>query len=40
MIKFGSRVDVLLQPGAVLNVKVGDRTVAGETVLARLTPNG
>ncbi len=40
MIKFGSRVDVLLQPGAVINVKVGDKTVAGETVLARLTPNG
>lgn len=40
MIKFGSRVDVLLQPGAVINVKIGDKTVAGETVLARLTPNG
>jgi phosphatidylserine decarboxylase len=40
MIKFGSRVDVLLQPGAVINVKLGDKTVAGETVLARLTPNG
>jgi phosphatidylserine decarboxylase len=40
MIKFGSRVDVLLKPGTVINVKVGDKTVAGETVLARLTPNG
>ncbi len=40
MIKFGSRVDVLLQPGAAINVKIGDKTVAGETVLARLTPNG
>jgi phosphatidylserine decarboxylase len=40
MIKFGSRVDVLLQPGAAINVKIGDKAVAGETVLARLTPNG
>ncbi|MBK7258205.1 MAG: phosphatidylserine decarboxylase [Ignavibacteriae bacterium] len=30
MIKFGSRVDVLLQPGAAINVKIGDKTVAGK----------
>jgi phosphatidylserine decarboxylase len=40
MIKFGSRLDVLMQPGAAINVKLGDKTVAGETILARLTPNG
>jgi phosphatidylserine decarboxylase len=34
MIKFGSRVDIFLPPGTKINVKVGDRTVAGETVLA------
>ena len=34
MIKFGSRVDVFVPEDAVLNVKVGDITVAGETVLA------
>jgi phosphatidylserine decarboxylase len=34
MIKFGSRVDVLVPTDAVVRVKIGDRTVAGETVLA------
>jgi len=34
MIKFGSRVDVILPRTLQLKVKVGDRTVAGETVLA------
>ena len=34
MIKFGSRVDVFVPVDAVLKVKVGDSTVAGETVLA------
>ncbi|MGA9116483.1 MAG: phosphatidylserine decarboxylase family protein [Bacteroidota bacterium] len=33
MIKFGSRVDVLLPPGVAVQVRVGDRTVAGETIL-------
>jgi phosphatidylserine decarboxylase len=36
MIKFGSRVDVLLPPSAAVAVRVNDRAVAGETVLARL----
>jgi len=34
MIKFGSRVDVLIPKRADLKVKAGDTTVAGETVLA------
>ena len=34
MIKFGSRVDIYMPRDAKINAKVGDRTVAGETVLA------
>jgi phosphatidylserine decarboxylase len=34
MVKFGSRVDVLLPVSAVVRVRVGDVSVAGETVLA------
>jgi phosphatidylserine decarboxylase len=34
MIKFGSRVDIFLPPDAKTTIKVGDRTIAGETVLA------
>jgi phosphatidylserine decarboxylase len=34
MIKFGSRVDVFVPTSALLNVREGDVTVAGETVLA------
>lgn len=33
MIKFGSRVDIFLSPACQLNVKVGDKTVAGKSVL-------
>jgi phosphatidylserine decarboxylase len=36
LIRFGSRVDVDLPDGAVPAVRVGDRVVAGETVLARV----
>lgn len=36
LIRFGSRVDVYLPPGVGAAVKVGDRSVAGETVLAAL----
>lgn len=36
MIKFGSRVDVFVPANAAVRVKVGDRAVAGETVLAEL----
>lgn len=36
MIRFGSRVDVLVPAGAEVKVKVGEKTVAGETVLAAM----
>jgi phosphatidylserine decarboxylase len=36
LIKFGSRVDVLLDHGAAVQVKVGDRVKGGATVLALL----
>ena len=36
LMKFGSRMDVFLPPGAELNVAVGERVVGGETVLAVL----
>ena len=34
MIKFGSRVDVLFQKGLHVRVQCGNKTVAGETILA------
>ena len=34
MIKFGSRVDVFLPPSSDVKVRVDERTVAGETILA------
>ena len=34
MIRFGSRVDVIVPEGSQVRVKVGDRAVAGETILA------
>jgi phosphatidylserine decarboxylase len=36
LIRFGSRVDVYLPAGSEVLVKIGDRCVAGETILARL----
>jgi phosphatidylserine decarboxylase len=36
LIKFGSRVDVLLDASATLHVKVGDRVKGGSSVLAYL----
>jgi phosphatidylserine decarboxylase len=36
MIKFGSRVDVFVPAMAAVRVKLGDQTVAGETILAEL----
>ncbi len=38
LIKFGSRVDVLLDASARVNVKVGDRVKGGASVLAYLQP--
>jgi len=38
LMKFGSRMDVFLPPDAELLTQVGHTVVAGETVLARLTP--
>jgi phosphatidylserine decarboxylase len=38
MIKFGSRVDVLVAPTAVWCVKVGDRVRAGSSILGTTTP--
>lgn len=35
MIRFGSRVDVYLPEGAVVDVAIDQRTLAGETVVAR-----
>ena len=35
LIRFGSRVDLILKPGVEVTVKVGDRVSAGETVMAR-----
>ncbi len=40
MIKFGSRVDVILPRSVSVRVKAGDRTVAGETVLAHFSTAG
>jgi phosphatidylserine decarboxylase len=39
LIKFGSRVDVLLPAEAVLRVKVGDKVQGGASVLAAM-PDG
>jgi phosphatidylserine decarboxylase len=36
LIKFGSRVDVLLEAGALVQVKVGERVRGGASVLAQL----
>jgi phosphatidylserine decarboxylase len=40
LIKFGSRVDVLLDASAALQVKIGDRVRGGASVLAYLQPKG
>ncbi len=39
LIRFGSRVDVYLPEGAVPGVALGQKTVAGETVIATLRQN-
>ena len=40
LIKFGSRVDVVLDASARVNVKIGDRVKGGATVLAYVQPQG
>lgn len=40
LMKFGSRMDVFLPPDAELRVSVGERTVAGETILATMGRTG
>jgi phosphatidylserine decarboxylase len=35
LIRFGSRVDLILKPGVEVMVKIGERVTAGETVMAR-----
>lgn len=37
LIRFGSRVDVYLPAGTTVDVKLGQKVVAGETILARLS---
>ena len=39
LIKFGSRVDVLFEPGIELRVKVGDHVRAGSTILGTTEPS-
>lgn len=36
IVKFGSRMDVIVPPHAHLDVRLGQRTVAGETVIGRI----
>jgi phosphatidylserine decarboxylase len=40
LIRFGSRVDVFLPPGTEITVKVGEHTVAGTSIIARLKGTG
>jgi phosphatidylserine decarboxylase len=35
MIRFGSRVDMIMPRSVAVQVKLGDKTVAGETVIAK-----
>jgi phosphatidylserine decarboxylase len=37
LIRFGSRVDVFLPPGAAVKVRLGEHTVAGTTVVAEVS---
>ncbi|MEM1126307.1 MAG: phosphatidylserine decarboxylase family protein [Bacteroidota bacterium] len=36
LVKFGSRMDILVPPEVQIQVRVGDRVTAGETILGRL----
>lgn len=39
IMKFGSRMDILLPSNTKINVAVGDRTTAGESVIAEILPD-
>lgn len=39
MMKFGSRMDVIISPDSKVEIEVGDRVVAGESIIARLNKN-
>jgi len=36
LIRFGSRAEIFLPPGSTINVKVGDKVLCGETIVAKL----
>jgi phosphatidylserine decarboxylase len=36
MMKFGSRMDIIVPNSTMINAKVGDRVVGGETILGQL----
>ena len=36
MMKFGSRMDIAMEPDTEVLVKIGDRVVAGKTIIAKL----
>lgn len=40
MMKFGSRMDVIVPHGSSIHVRVGDKVISAKTVLARLQPSG
>ena len=40
LIRFGSRVDIYLPKDADVKMMVGDKTVAGETIIATMPPKG
>ena len=40
IMKFGSRMDILVPPHIPITAKIGDRVTAGETIIGRLVPQG
>jgi phosphatidylserine decarboxylase len=39
IVKFGSRMDVIVPPHIPVFAQIGDRVVAGETILGHLIPD-
>jgi phosphatidylserine decarboxylase len=39
LIRFGSRIDMLLEPNVSINVKVGDRVKGGESIIGSFNQN-